>query len=184
MAVFEGPSRGRVVLMHCVSYYPAPLDELNLRAVREMEARYGVPSGFSDHTADVEVGAWAVAAGARILEKHFTFDKSAPGPDHRASLTPDELRTYIENVRRVSRTLGDGVKRVAACEEPVKPRMQKSLVVRHALEKGAVLAAADLREMRPATGISPQHVDEVMGRRLRHAKGALDELHWDDLESA
>ena len=184
MAVFEGPSRGRVVLMHCVSYYPAPLDELNLRAVREMEARYGVPTGFSDHTDDVDVGAWAVAAGARILEKHFTFDKSAPGPDHRASLTPDELRTYIENVRRVSGALGDGVKRVAACEEPVKLRMQKSLIASRALEKGAVLTVSDLREMRPATGISPQHVDEVVGRRLRHKKDALDELHWDDLESA
>jgi sialic acid synthase SpsE len=184
MTVFAGPSRDRVVLMHCVSYYPAPLDQLNLRAVRELEARYGVPTGFSDHTDDVHVGAWAVAAGARILEKHFTFDKHATGPDHRASLTPGELREYIANVRRVSPALGDGVKRVAACEEPVKPRMQKSLVASRALEKGAVLTADDLREMRPATGISPQQVDEVVGRRLRHPKGALDELHWDDLESA
>jgi sialic acid synthase SpsE len=184
LAVFDGPSRGRVVLMHCVSYYPAPLDELNLACLRELERRYGCPTGFSDHTDDVDVGAYAVAAGARILEKHFTLDKDAPGPDHRASLVPDEMRRYIENVRKVSRCLGDGVKRVAPCEAPVKVRMQKSLVARRALEKGTALAATDLSEMRPATGISPLRVDEVVGRRLREPKAPLEELRWSDLEEA
>jgi len=105
-------------LLHCLSYYPAPLEEINLAAIRNMENAFNVPVGFSDHTQSEEVGAWAVASGAKLLEKHITFDKSAKGPDHAASLTPDEFRNYVSRVRIFEQAMGDGINYIEVFRSP------------------------------------------------------------------
>jgi sialic acid synthase SpsE len=105
-------------LLHCLSYYPAPLEEINLAAIRNMENAFNVPVGFSDHTQSEEVGAWAVASGAKLLEKHITFDKSAKGPDHAASLTPDEFRNYVSRVRIFGQAMGDGINYIEVFRSP------------------------------------------------------------------
>lgn len=173
-----------LALLHCVSNYPCPLGELNLRCIRSYQERFQCPVGFSDHSASLEVGAYAVASGARILEKHFTFDKTAPGPDHAASFTQEELKSYIEKVRDVEFMLGDGHKKVTASEIWIKPHMQKSLVARSMLEAGKALSEADLWTMRPATGVSPLDIDLVVGKRLKNAKQPLEQILLEDLEDA
>jgi sialic acid synthase SpsE len=184
LEAFGPAGRARLALLHCVSNYPAPLEEINLACLRQLAAAFRCPVGFSDHTDDVDVGAFAVAAGARILEKHLTYDRDAAGPDHRASLTAGGMARYIANVRKAERCLGDGEKRVTASERPVKTRMQKSLVAARPLDAGTVICGSDLGEMRPATGISPLFVDAVIGRRLRTSKAAQEELRWSDLADA
>ncbi len=173
-----------LALLHCVSNYPCPLGELNLRCIRTYQEKFGRPTGFSDHSASLDVGAFAVCAGARILEKHFTLDKNASGPDHAASLTFAELKDYIGQVRKVESLLGDGQKRITKSESQIKPHMQKSLVAKRPLKRGKILREADLWTMRPATGISPLAVDMVMGKRLKKKKGRFEQILLRDLEDA
>lgn len=176
-----GLDRRKLTVLHCVSNYPAPQDELNLRVMARFAALFDCAVGFSDHSASLLMGAYAVCAGASVLEKHFTHDKAAAGPDHQASLEPGELREYIARVREAERALGDGVKRVQPSERAIKPHMQKSLTAARALTAGRLLEAGDLSSMRPADGISPLFVDEVVGRRLAVDKAPGDPLFWRDL---
>lgn len=184
VAVFrDADALDRLSLMHCLSFYPAPLEQLNLGAIRTMEAAFQVPVGYSDHTLSEQVGAWAVMAGAQLNEKHFTFDKGAVGPDHAASMLPDEYIRYVAAIREAEAALGDGNKRVAEAERPVKRQMQKSLIFAKDLPPGHVLTRNDIDAMRPATGISPLNPDLVLGRRLRVAVSAqtpIDWAHFDD----
>jgi len=172
----------QLALLHCVSNYPCPVEELNLRCIRSYQEQFHCPVGFSDHSASLDVGAYAVAAGARILEKHFTFDKSASGPDHAASFTRDELKIYIQRVREVEVMLGDGQKTVTPSESAIKSHMQKSLVARSSLKSGQFLTETDLWTMRPATGLSPLDIDAVVGKRLRNSKEPFQQILLEDLE--
>lgn len=172
----------RLTLLHCLSYYPAPPEEVNLRAIARMAAAFGVPVGYSDHTLSEEMGAWAVIAGAKVIEKHVTFDRSAPGPDHAASLTPDQFARYVANIRIAEASLGDGYKRVQPSERPVKQHMQKSLVAARDMMPGHVMAADDLTTMRPASGISPLFIDDIVGMRLAVEKAAGTIINWCDLQ--
>ena len=156
-----------LVLLHCVSAYPAPAADANLRAMATMREQLGVPVGFSDHTAGIEVALAAVALGASVVEKHLTVDRGLPGPDHAASLEPDELRALVEGVRRVEAALGDGEKRPAPSEAENRDLVRRSLAARRDLEEGTVLEPAMLTALRPATGIAPAQMPEVVGRRLR-----------------
>ncbi|PIQ85218.1 MAG: N-acetylneuraminate synthase [Candidatus Omnitrophica bacterium CG11_big_fil_rev_8_21_14_0_20_45_26] len=176
------PGNGRIALLHCISNYPAPLEEANLKCIQSLRQAYECPVGFSDHTDEIEMGAYAVVAGARIIEKHFTFNKSADGPDHQASFTPPELQNYIGQIRRAEKCLGDGLKRVMASEKAVKVHMQKSLVAKENLEAGAVLSADNLWTMRPATGISPLAVDQIIGKRINKAKNKFEMIYQEDLD--
>ena len=171
----------RLVLLHCVSCYPTPLAAANLRAVATLAAEFGVPAGLSDHTTSTQTGGWAVAAGACVLEKHFTLSRGAAGPDHAMSLTPDELRAYIAAVRDVETALGDGVLGMSALEHDVRRVARKSLVAARDLPAGAALTTADLCAKRPAGGITPAQIDMVVGRRLRQPVAADTPLTWDVL---
>lgn len=157
--------RDRVVLLHCTAEYPAPAEDANLRAMATMATAFGCPVGFSDHTVGIHVSAWAAALGACALEKHFTLDRTLPGPDHRASIEPAELAELVRSVRLVEKALGDGIKRPMPSELPNKPRMQKSVVARRAIAAGTVLATEDLTCKRPGTGLPPSWLDRVVGRR-------------------
>ena len=121
---------GKIIILHCTSEYPAPIEDTNLLAMLTMQQAFSCPVGFSDHTPYLGAGPWAVVLGACIIEKHFTLDRNMPGPDHRASLTPDELVELVHTVRQVELSLGNGVKRPMTGELKNKPLMQKSLVAR------------------------------------------------------
>ena len=157
---------GRVLLLHCVSAYPAPVEEANLRAIPAMAERFAVPVGYSDHTLGADVPLAAVALGACVVEKHLTLDRSLPGPDHAASMEPDELAELVRSVRAVESALGDGVKRPSPSEEANRPVVRRSLAAARDLAAGTTLEREMLTALRPGTGIAPTRVGEVVGRAL------------------
>ena len=173
---------GRVgALFHCVTNYPAAPEDCNLRAMSTMRAAFGVPVGWSDHTEGIELSLAAVAAGAEILEKHFTVDRTLPGPDHAASLEPGELKELMAGVRRIEAALGDGVKAPRPAELPLAAVARRSLHTTRAMSAGTVLVAADLTALRPGTGVSPAHLRQVLGRRLTRAVPAGAMLEESDV---
>ena len=173
-----GASR-RVALLHCVSCYPAPLEAANLRAIGALGRTFGVPCGFSDHTVSTEVGGWAVAAGACVLEKHFTLDRSAAGPDHAMSLSPVELTEYVAGVRAAEVALGNGALGMTELEADVRAAARKSVVAAAAMRAGAVLTEDLLTVKRPGGGIEPDQLDELVGRRLLVDVADETPLTWD-----
>ncbi len=180
-----GGLSGRIVILHCTSEYPAPANEANLRAMLTMQQAFCCPVGFSDHTAGMEAGTWAVALGACLIEKHFTLDRNMPGPDHLASMEPDELADLVRAVRKVESALGDGVKRVMPSELKNKPLMQKSLVARHNIRAGQTVNCDDLTCKRPGHGLSPSWFDRVVGTRAvvdipRDRIITLSSLDWSE----
>lgn len=156
---------GKIVILHCTAEYPAPVGEANLRAILTMQLAFGYPVGFSDHTPGIGASPWAVAVGACVIEKHFTLDRNMVGPDHRASLEPDELVTLVRTVRDVEAALGDGIKRPMPSEIPNKPLMQKSLVARRSIRSGETITSNDLTCKRPGLGLAPSWFDRVVGKR-------------------
>lgn len=172
----------RLVLLHCTSSYPADPAHVNLRAIPTMAERFRVPVGYSDHTVGTEAAIAAVALGACVVEKHFTMDRNLPGPDHRASLEPDELGRLVAGIRTVERALGNGVKTVAAGEEMNRTLIRRSLTAAVSIPKGTVIQADMLRSLRPGTGISPSLIERVVGRRAAHALAEGQLLDWEDLE--
>jgi N-acetylneuraminate synthase len=158
-----------LALLQCVSNYPADPALTNLRAMDTLARTFGTPIGLSDHSIGLTVAIAAVARGAAYLEKHFTLDRSLPGPDHQASLLPDELRALVAAVREVESALGDGVKRPAPSELPVRDVARKSLVAARDLPAGTVLRREDLDVLRPGIGLSPAALPTVLGRRTTRA---------------
>ncbi len=172
----------RLILLHCVSAYPTPLDAANLAAIGTLQRRFGVPCGFSDHTVDTRTGAWAVAAGARLLEKHFTLDRAASGPDHAMSLDPAGLQEYIRAVRDAERALGTGDLGLTALEADVRAAARKSIVAACDLSAGSTLRLEMLAPKRPGGGIEPDQLDALVGRRLATDVSRDTALTWDMIE--
>jgi N,N'-diacetyllegionaminate synthase len=182
VATLRAGGADELVVLQCTSAYPAPAEEANLRAMATMRDTFGVPVGFSDHTKGDEVALAAVALGACVLEKHFTLDRSLAGPDHRASLEPEELARLVARVRRVEVALGDGVKAPTAAERENSLLVRRSVAAAADLEKGAVLTRAMLTALRPGTGIPAARIDDVVGRRLLRAVGRHELLDPADLD--
>jgi N,N'-diacetyllegionaminate synthase len=170
-----GMRRTDITVLHCTTEYPAPMGEVNLRAMRGIGAAFGTAVGYSDHTEGIEVAIAAVAMGATVIEKHFTLDRNLPGPDHKASLEPDELKAMVDAIRNVEAAMGDGVKRPFPSEAKNKPIARKSLVASQAIRAGEVLSVDNVTTKRPGNGISPMRWDEVMGKRAAR-DFAADEL--------
>ena len=170
-----------VVLLHCVSQYPAPAGDANLRAIEALRGLTGDPVGFSDHFEEIGLSIAAAVLGAAVIERHFTVDRSLPGPDHRASMDPDGLRTWVREVHAVHAGLGTGDKAPTPSEDDTRRIVRRSLAAGRALPTGHVLTAADLDALRPADGISPQAVDDVVGRALLRPVEAAERIDWDDL---
>jgi N,N'-diacetyllegionaminate synthase len=170
-----GTKRSLITVLHCTTEYPAPMAEVNLRVMKSMEVAFGVAVGYSDHTVGIEVATAAVALGATVIEKHFTIDKNLPGPDHKASLEPNELKAMVSAIRNIEIALGDGIKCLTASETRNKPVVRKSLVASKAIKAGEVLSPENITSKRPGTGISPMTWDAVMGcKAVRDF--AVDEL--------
>jgi len=170
-----------LALLHCLSAYPAPAAEMNLRAMDVLRQRFGVPVGLSDHTLGIEVAVAAVARGARIVEKHLTLDKALPGPDHRASLDPAEFAALVSAIRSVESALGDGEKRPMPSEMDTRRAARKSLVAARAIRAGERLTAELIRVKRPGTGIPPAEMERALGRAVKRALAADQVIGWEDL---
>lgn len=171
-----------VIVLHCVTEYPAPLEDTNLRAMLTLKDTFKVPVGYSDHTLGIEVPIAAVALGARVIEKHFTLDKTMEGPDHKASLEPAELKLMVQSIRNVEKALGDGVKKPAACEVRNMAVARKSLVAAEDLLKGTVLTREMLVVKRPGDGIEPKFSEKVLGFTLNRDVRRDEVIKWDDLK--
>lgn len=170
-----GTPRDRMTVLHCNTAYPTPMGDVNLRAMLTIRDALGVAVGYSDHTLGIEVAVAAVALGATVIEKHFTLNRLLPGPDHQASLEPDELKAMVSAIRNIERALGDGIKRLTASEAKNKPIGRKSLVASCAIRAGECFTPTNLAVKRPGTGLSPMRWDEVLGRNAPR-DFALDEL--------
>ena len=156
--------RRHVTLLHCVTQYPAPPEAVNLRAMDTMASAFGLPVGYSDHTADIEVSIAAVARGATVIEKHFTLDRTLPGPDHAASLEPGPLKRLVRSIRNVERALGSPIKVPASQEVANRPIARRSVVAARRIRRGEVFTLAMLTHKRPGHGISPMDLWGLLGR--------------------
>ena len=154
------------VLLHCVTEYPAPATAVNLRAIQTMAHELDCPVGYSDHTLGNCVGLAAVAMGACVIEKHFTLDRSLPGPDHTASALPTELKELVCQIRQIEQALGDGLKRPSRVELENRTIVRRSLAANQPIQAGSVLSWDQLTALRPATGISPDQIQRVIGRTI------------------
>jgi N,N'-diacetyllegionaminate synthase len=170
-----GTPRAKITVLHCTTEYPTPMTEVNLRAMQSIRSAFGVEVGYSDHTPGIEVAIAAVAMGASVIEKHFTMDCNLPGPDHKASLEPDDLEAMVSAIRNIEIALGDGVKRLTHSEARNMPVMRKSLVASQNIQTGETFSAENITTKRPGTGISPMRWDEVIGRKASR-DFAADEL--------
>jgi N,N'-diacetyllegionaminate synthase len=166
LAVLEqaGTPRSRVTVLHCTTEYPAPPEEVNLRAMQTIAQAFDVAIGYSDHTAGIAVPIAAVAMGATVIEKHLTLDRNLPGPDHKASLQPDDFAAMVRSIRTIEQALGDGIKRPTASEQANLPVVRKSLVAARPIRAGELFSEANLTAKRPGTGISPMQWDAWIGR--------------------
>lgn len=171
-----GTSLESITLLHCHTEYPTAFEDANLRAMLTIKAAFpGVKVGYSDHTPGIEVSVAAAALGACVIEKHFTLDRNLPGPDQKASLTPDELKDMIRAIRNVEQALGDGFKRPTVYEMRNRLAARKSIVAAREIRKGELLTEENLTVKRPGNGISPMRWDEVLGTCARRDYEA-DEL--------
>lgn len=158
-----GVSREQIVILHCNTQYPTPYQDVNLKAMCTIKQKFGTKVGYSDHTQGIEVPIAAVALGASVIEKHFTIDKNLPGPDHKASLEPAELKVMVKAIRHIEQALGDGVKKVSDSEKVNIAVARKSIVAACPIKKGELLTEENLTVKRPGTGLSPMRWLEVVG---------------------
>jgi len=172
-----------IVLLHCVTSYPAKIEDANLRVIETLRRRFKLPVGFSDHTFGITIPIAAAALGAVLIEKHFTLDRTLPGPDHRASLEPDELKDMIKAIRDVEEALGDGIKRPTEDEERIKKAARRSIVAIVDIPKGSAITRDMLDVKRPGTGIEPKYLDVVIGRKAKRNIKKDDILKWDSLQT-
>ena len=170
-----------LMLFHCVSSYPAPWEEVNLRAMETMKRAFKVPVGFSDHTLGTAAAIAAAALGAAAIEKHFTLDRNMEGPDHRASIEPHELEALVQGVRIANSSLGDGVKVPVACELPNLRLIRKSLVAARNLARGDRLTRDMLEIKRPQGGVEPADMEKILGLTLTRDVEEDAPVTWEDL---
>jgi N,N'-diacetyllegionaminate synthase len=179
--VLQSAGVKQLTLLHCLTEYPAPYAEVNLRAMQTLKSAFGLPVGYSDHTPGIDIAVAAVALGAEVIEKHFTMDRSLPGPDHAASLEPIELRQMVAAIRHVEVALGTGIKSPAPCELPNLPVARKSLVAARSLPAGHRLANGDLDIKRPGNGLPPKFLPALIGRTLRAGIVKDEIINWNHL---
>ncbi|MFA6412699.1 MAG: N-acetylneuraminate synthase [Syntrophales bacterium] len=161
----SGTPLENITVLHCNTEYPTPFEDVNLSAMLTIGNAFpGISAGYSDHTSGIEVPIAAVAMGATVIEKHFTLDRNLTGPDHKASLVPDELKAMVQAIRNIEKALGDGIKRPSPSEVKNKAIARKSLVAINPIKTGELFSSDNITAKRPGTGISPMRWDEVLGQ--------------------
>ena len=164
----NGVNKDKITVLHCNTEYPTPMEDVNLRAMLHIQQEVGIAIGYSDHTLGIEVPIAAVALGAIVIEKHFTLDKTLPGPDHKASLEPEELKAMVMAIRNIEKAVGgSGLKEVSASEAKNKPIARKSIVASKSIKKGEFFTEEDITVKRPGMGISPMQWDEIVGKMAK-----------------
>ena len=164
LEVFRNYKRSDIILLHCNTEYPTPYGDVNLKAMKTMEEAFGIQVGYSDHTPGIEVPIAAAALGAVVIEKHFTLDKSMPGPDHKASLNPMELNLMVQSIRNIEAAMGDGLKKPSSSEKKNCAIARKSIVAKRSIRKGEILTEENITCKRPGDGISPMLWTHVLGK--------------------
>jgi len=161
--VASGTPRREITVLHCNTEYPTPMKDVNLKAMLTIRDKLGVKVGYSDHTLGIEIPIAAVALGATVIEKHFTLDRNLPGPDHRASLEPNELKSMVKAIRNIEKAVGDGIKQPSPSESNNISNIRKSIVAKIPIKKGDLFTLDNLTVKRPGTGISPMKWDGILG---------------------
>ena len=164
LEVFHDYHRENIILLHCNTEYPTPYNDVNLNAMVTMKEKFNVKVGYSDHTEGIAVPIAAVALGAAVIEKHFTLDKTLPGPDHKVSLEPQELTQMVTTIRNIEKAMGDGVKKPSESEKKNISVARKSIVAKRNIKKGEVFSEENLTVKRPGNGISPMKWHDVLGQ--------------------
>jgi len=170
-----GTHKEKITVLHANTMYPAPMEDVNLKAMLTIGKTFDVKYGYSDHTLGIEVPVAAVAMGASVIEKHFTLDKTMKGPDHKASLEPDELKAMVSAIRNIEMALGSGIKKPSKSERPNMEIARKSIVASQPIHKGETFSEENLAVKRPGNGISPMRWDEILGQKAQRDY-AEDEL--------
>ncbi len=171
----NGLSRNQITLLHANTEYPTPMDNVNLKAMVTLQEAFKIDVGYSDHSLGIEVPIAAVALGAKVIEKHFTLDKNMEGPDHKASLEPEELKAMVKTIRNIEKALGDGIKKPSSSEKKNVAVARKSIVAAKHIRKGEFFTEDNIVSKRPGTGISPLRWNEIVGRK------AIKDFKPDDL---
>lgn len=157
----------KIIILHCTTNYPCPLEEVNLRAMMTLKKEFKLPVGYSDHTLGIIVPIMAVAMGAQVLEKHLTLDKNLSGPDHKASLNPEELKEMVKSIRETEKVLGNAKKEALKSEEEIKKLIRKSIVAKIDIDKGSIIKGKMLEIKRPGNGILPKDLKKIIGKRAK-----------------
>jgi N,N'-diacetyllegionaminate synthase len=179
----NGLSADKITVLHCNTEYPTPYSDVNLKAMNQIGEMFNVNVGYSDHTLGIEVPIAAVALGANVIEKHFTLNRNMPGPDHKASLEPDELTDMVNGIRNVELSIsGTGVKSISESESKNINIARKSIHVNKQLKKGMQISESDIIPLRPGDGISPMEWEEVIGKKLLRDINPFEKLTWSDIE--
>ena len=165
LKVLKANGAGEIVILHCNTNYPTPMKDVNLRAMITMKEHCGYPVGYSDHTKGIEVPIAAVAMGAIVIEKHFTLDRNMEGPDHKASLEPDELKAMVDAIRNIELAMGDGFKKPSESEMVNIGVIRKSIIANRNIKKGEILTEENLTTKRPGIGISPMRWNDIIGTK-------------------
>ena len=159
-----GTSKENITILHANTMYPTPMEDVNLRAMQTIQDKFGVAVGYSDHTLGIEVDIAAVAMGATIIEKHFTLDKTMDGPDHKSSISPEELKAMVSSIRNIEKALGSSIKKPSKSEKPNITMARKSIVASKSIKKGELFTEKNITTKRPGTGISPMKWDSILGK--------------------
>lgn len=179
----EGIKKSQVTVLHCNTEYPTPMEDVNLLAMKQMTKDLKVKVGYSDHTLGIEVPIAAVALGARVIEKHFTLNRNLPGPDHAASLEPEELKSMVNAIRNIEKAIsGNGIKEASKSELKNIDVARKSLHISKQLFKGDIIGFQSVKALRPGHGISPMEIDNVIGKRINKDLASGHLLNFNDLE--
>ena len=166
--ILKDNGAGDITLLHCTTEYPAPYEDVNLKAMKTMADKFNLPVGYSDHTKGIEIPVGAVALGACVIEKHFTLDRNMEGPDHKASLEPKELKAMVDSIRHIEVAIGDGIKKVSSSELKNQDIARKSIIASKKINKGDIFSEDNITTKRPGNGINPMRWFELLGKTAKH----------------
>ncbi|AAB99068.1 TPA: N-acetylneuraminate synthase [Methanocaldococcus jannaschii] len=179
--VLENNGCRDIILLHCISSYPTPYEDVNLNAIKTLKSIFNIPVGYSDHTLGILAPVVSVALGADVIEKHFTLDKNMEGPDHALSADPEEFKEMVNNIRLVEKMLGSGEKIPMPSERDVIVEARRSIVAKRNIKKGEYLSVDNISFKRPGRGIETKYLSIILNRKIKNDKEEDDIIYWDDL---